>query len=412
MGNTDVIACPGCDLHQAVGPLAPGGAALCGRCGDRLHRRPRRDPQYALALVVTAVALFAVGNSFPLVVFELAGHSQSGLLVSGVIALYREGYWELAALVGFTTMVAPAAYLAGLFYVLLAQVRARRLPFLRQILRAVRGLTPWAMMEVYSLGILVAVVKLGDYGALVPGIALAAFLCLALLVVAINRDIDEAALWRLAAAAGDGGNAAALGSGVLWSCAVCGLLMRPLAGGAGARGDCPRCGSAVAPRKPDSLSRTWALLLAGFVLYIPANLLPVMTIVSFGQQQTSTILGGVIELAQAGMWPIAGIVFLASIAIPVLKLVSLTLIAASVHWRWSWRPAERTRLYRIVEGIGRWSMIDVFMVSILVALVNLGVLAQVEPDLGAAFFCAVVIITMFAASSFDPRLIWDDLEQE
>ena len=110
------------------------------------------------------------------------------------------------------------------------------------------------------------------------------------------------------------------------------------------------------------------------------------------------------------MWPIAGIVFLASIAIPVLKLVSLTFVAATVQWRWLGRPAERTRLYRIVEGIGRWSMIDIFVISILAALIQLNRIATIQPSLGALCFASVVILTMFAAASFDPRLIWDRME--
>ncbi len=119
-----------------------------------------------------------------------------------------------------------------------------------------------------------------------------------------------------------------------------------------------------------------------------------------------------IELAQGGDWPIAGVVLIASIAIPMLRLLSLTFVAASVQWRWRWRPADRTRLYRIVEGIGRWSMIDVFVISILVALIKLEKVATVEPSLGALCFAAVVILTIFAAKSFDPRLMWDRLESE
>jgi paraquat-inducible protein A len=160
-------------------------------------------------------------------------------------------------------------------------------------------------------------------------------------------------------------------------------------------------------RKPESLTRTWALLLAAALLYIPANLLPVMTVVYFGAGEPSTIISGVLELGAAGMWPLAALVFFASILVPVLKLIGLTYLLLSIQFGWLTRLRDRTRLFRIIEQIGRWSMIDVFMIGILSALVNLGSIATIVPGLGAVCFCAVVIITMFASLSFDPRLMWD-----
>jgi len=148
------------------------------------------------------------------------------------------------------------------------------------------------------------------------------------------------------------------------------------------------------------------------VFYLPANIYPVMAVTSLGQTQADTILSGVLFLLHHGMWPLAIIVFTASIFVPLLKLLILLFLLLSVHFRSSWRPCERTRMYRITEAIGRWSMTDVYVVTILVALVRLGNLASIEAEAGAVFFCAVVILTMLAAMSFDPRLIWDTLEQD
>lgn len=187
-------------------------------------------------------------------------------------------------------------------------------------------------------------------------------------------------------------------------CHVCGTLEQV------DRGHCPRCLSALHLRKPDSLNRSWALLIAATILYIPANLLPMMTVVSLGQGAPSTIMEGVILLLHEGMWPIALVVFLASIFIPVLKLVVLAGLFISVQRCSAWQPAQRTRLYRMTHFIGRWSMVDVFVVAILAALVQLGDLVQIHGNAGATVFSAVVILTMLAAESFDPRLIWDDLE--
>jgi paraquat-inducible protein A len=198
----------------------------------------------------------------------------------------------------------------------------------------------------------------------------------------------------------------------LISCHACHQLSRMPAVLTHGDAICPRCEAPLHLRKPNSISRTWALLIAAYILYIPANLLPVMTVISFGKGEADTILSGVKELIHAGMLPIALLVFFASITVPVLKLLSLTYLLLSVQYQSQWRPRERTKLYRITEVVGRWSMIDIFMISILIALVKLDAVATIEPGPGAISFASVVILTMFAAMSFDPRLIWDSIEEK
>jgi len=193
-------------------------------------------------------------------------------------------------------------------------------------------------------------------------------------------------------------------------CHSCHLTVRAARVPPGSHAHCPRCGSALHLRKPDSLARTWALMLTAYILYIPANVLPVMSVVMSGRGEPDTILSGVIALIEGGMWPLAAVVFFASIAVPVLKLLALTFLLISVQTKSDWQPRQRTTLYRLTEGVGRWSMIDVFVISILVALVKLGSLATIEAGAGAFAFSGVVVVTMFAAMSFDPRLIWDALE--
>lgn len=175
---------------------------------------------------------------------------------------------------------------------------------------------------------------------------------------------------------------------------------------------CPRCHATIHRRKTDSLMRTTAYLIAAAICYVPANLYPIMTVRSLGNEQSDTILSGVLYLLFHGMWPLALIVFVASVVVPTLKLVALTSLVISVRRRSQWRPRDRTMIYRIVEVVGRWSMVDVYVVAILVALVHLGSLASVEAELGAVFFGAVVVLTIFAAESFDPRLIWDQIEEK
>jgi len=190
------------------------------------------------------------------------------------------------------------------------------------------------------------------------------------------------------------------------SCHACGLLSRlPDVHAHGAR--CPRCGEALHARKPNSLERTWALWVAAAICFVPANAFPIMTVTSLGKAQSDTILSGVIYLLHHGMWPLALVVFVASLFVPLMKLAILLFLLLSVHRASRWRPVERTRLYRLTEAIGRWSMVDIYVVTILVALVKLGNLATIEARTGAVFFGGVVVLTMLAAESFDPRLIWD-----
>lgn len=175
---------------------------------------------------------------------------------------------------------------------------------------------------------------------------------------------------------------------------------------------CTRCGAQVHPRRPDSMKRTWALLVTAAILYIPANMLPIMTASSLGQGDPSTIMSGVIQLMQHGMYPIAIVVFVASILVPTFKLIGLGLLLFSVQRRQPLSAQQRIIMYRFIEFIGRWSMLDIFVIAILVAVVNFGRIASVEANLGAVAFASVVILTMLAAVTFDPRLIWDNTESD
>jgi paraquat-inducible protein A len=170
---------------------------------------------------------------------------------------------------------------------------------------------------------------------------------------------------------------------------------------------CRRCGAALHLRKPNSIARTWAFLIAAYILYVPANTLPMMRTGSLFGAQVDTIMSGVVYLWHSESWHIALVVFIASIVVPLAKMFSLTYLLISVQLGWTHRPMERTRLYRVLEFIGPWSMLDVYVVMILVALVQLRAIATIQPGPAAAAFGAVVVLTMFAAMAFDPRLLWE-----
>ncbi|WP_444946046.1 paraquat-inducible protein A [Microbulbifer sp. VTAC004] len=191
----------------------------------------------------------------------------------------------------------------------------------------------------------------------------------------------------------------------LTSCLSCHqLIILPIAGG---HCRCPRCGGRVHRRILGSLMLTWALTITGALLLLPANILPIMTVVYLGAGDPTTIISGVMQLYNSGMWGIALIVFVASIAVPVMKLLGLALLLVQMQLRLTFVPSQAMKIYRVVAGIGRWSLLDLFMISILVALVDMGFIAQVVAGPGSTAFASVVIVTMLAARSFDPRLIWD-----
>ncbi|HEX6361518.1 MAG TPA: paraquat-inducible protein A [Albitalea sp.] len=195
----------------------------------------------------------------------------------------------------------------------------------------------------------------------------------------------------------------------LLACECCGLVSRPAAPCDGpVLCRCPRCGHPLHRRNPRSLQNTWAYLAAAAMLYVPANTLPIMSTTNFFRRDTYTIVAGIEELWTEASWLLAIIVFTASIAVPLLKIGALALLAWSVRHAPAWRRSERARLYRIVDAVGHWSMLDVYVVVLLSGVVHFGRIASVQPEPGLLAFAAVVMLTMLASRSFDPRLIWED----
>ena len=403
--------CRDCGQFQTVPVLSAGATARCLRCNAVL-RRAHIDPLgRSLALHLAALALLGIACLMSLMTVSTAGMNLSADLFSGPHGLGRHGLWQLAAVVLFTTAVAPFLRLAGMAYVLLGLGLRRPPRHLRRVFAWLEHLRPWSMVEVYLLGVFVAYVKLVDMVHIEIGTALYALAALMLATVVADAVLDRQAVWEEMEARGlpvaavehaalptDRPVVGAVG------CETCGLACLPVAD-AGPR--CPRCGSHLHARKPDSIARTWALVIASLVLYVPANVYPVLTVVQLGAGAPSTIVGGVEELLSSGMYPLAALVFFASVVVPMLKLVGLVTMLVATQAGWAGRLRDRTALFRFVRAIGRWSMIDVFMISILVALVQFGAVVTIAPGFGAVAFAAVVILTMFAAEAFDPRLMWD-----
>ena len=176
--------------------------------------------------------------------------------------------------------------------------------------------------------------------------------------------------------------------------------------------ECPRCGADVHYRKHDSINRAWAFLIAAFVMYIPANTEPMMRTTSLGNTSADTIMGGVMYFLSHGEWPLALVIFAASIMLPLLKMIALAYIFIMAQSRSTARRMEQTNLYKLAEILGKWSMLDIFVVGLMAGLVQLGSLTTIEPGPACIAFAAVVILTMIAEMVFDPKLIWDQMEEK
>ncbi|MFY0990207.1 PqiA/YebS family transporter subunit [Halomonas sp. C05BenzN] len=401
-------ACHECDWLVALPPLRPGEKADCPRCGHTLVKRHYRPAQRSMALALAALLALAMAVSFPFVSFTVGGIGNRIELSQTATTLIGFHQPVVAIAVILTIIVLPAVYLLGVIWLQLGLLRDAALPASRSIARSLAHLNPWMMADVFIIGALVSLIKVAGMAQVELGMSFWAFCVFALLLLVTTQSIDSDWMWfslagepRAPEGARTGEPAAPQG---LAGCATCGLVNRLEDSG---RSHCRRCGERLHARLPHSLQRTWALIAAAAVMYIPANLYPIMTTTSLGQSSPSTIIGGVVELIQMGSWPVAGVIFVASVIVPVGKLVALAWLCLVVERSDELNANTRTRLYRLTEFIGRWSMVDVFVVAILVALIRAGSLMSITPGPAALAFGSVVVITMLAAMTFDPRLIWD-----
>jgi len=405
--------CHGCGRFQIVPAMAANMGSDCERCGTRL-RSTRADPTgHCLALTFASLVLFAILWLSMLMKVSTAGIVHETTILSGPAELVRHGLWPLAIAVSFTTAFAPLIKFAGTLYVLVGLRMRTPPPNLRGVFIIARRMGTWAMLEVLLLGVFVAFTKLGDLVTIELGPAVYALAVLTVVIVWAELSLDPQAVWEEIERRGQTHAPMPPVAPLEYrpgaaGCEECKLVCVP----AEHDGRCPRCGARVHERKPDSLNRTLALVIAGAVLYVPANVYPVLTVIQLGSGEPSTIMGGVEELVSSKMYPLALLVFFASVLVPLFKLIGLVgMISATALTGTAERAGvllrQRTRLYFIVAWIGRWSMVDIFMESLLGALVQFGRAVTIDPGMGALAFCAVVIVTIFAAEAFDPRLMWD-----
>jgi paraquat-inducible protein A len=415
-----MLACPECDLLHQVSGAPAGTVQVCARCGAELGHGGPADLDKELALTVTALVLFVLAQAFPLLSLDLHGTAREASIAGCVRILSALGWPWLSAILLTTVVLGPLIYLAGMAVVLAQAARRRPRPWTARLFRVLEEFRRWDMVEVFVLGILVSYAKLARMAAVHPGLALFALGGFVLAEDLALSRLDSRAVWEAVGPGGgpDPGRASGVAGGPpgaragisarqadLQACLTCGLVLdlaHP--------GPCPRCHAVLHSRRPDSAGRAWALLATSAILYLPANLLPVTQVLSLGRPHEDTILGGVDYFLRTGSWPLAVVIFVASVLVPLGKFVVLSFLLLSVRFRSRWRPRLRTGLYRLTENVGKWSMVDIFAITLMVAMLPAGGLASVVPRPGAMAFALMVAATILAVRCYDPRLVWDALE--
>ena len=396
-----LIACPHCDtLHVR---LEPGvrGRADCRCCGAVLYRRGWLSLDQWVALGWACLAVFAIAQWFPIVRLSVQGLDLSLTYWQALRLCWDRGYYGVTIMTGLAGFWLPLLQIALTLWVMQA-IAARRLPpDLGPTLRLLGRLAPWSMATVLILAILVSVVKIAGLARLQVEPGMLGFLALCFLLTGLGRW-DARALWRQAEDAGLVPVSGVQGRGRV--CDACGCVQA-----AQVSGLCLRCGAAMGHARHGSATQVWALLLAGAVFYIPANVLPIMVVRTVMCRSEHTILGGVIELWRYGSWDLAIIVFVASVLVPVTKLLALAFLLLRDRPLDARIQRQRTRLYAAVEFVGQWSMLDVFVVVLMAAMANFPGLSRISVGPAALNFGAVVVLTMAAAMRYDPRRGWDAL---
>ncbi len=398
----DWLICHNCGEFQTIVALSPDHSLVCYNCNSLLHSGHGKWLNTATAVVVASLILFFISNFFPFLTLEVGGQAQTATILDGVGALIERNQWLLAGLVFTTIFLFPLFEIAAYLYLLIPYSMNKRLPGQHHVLRMMIRAQDWSMLEIFMLSVVVTSVKLTDMAELYlePG-AYAFFVLVGMLMLAYAK-LDRRKLW---AWMNTNNYYHTVENEYAYDCHICQALVGESI--VDEYKSCPRCESELHRRIPQSMQKTFALILAATILYIPANLLPMMTYTSLGVTESDTIFSGVIELIAADLWWIATVVFIASIVVPIAKLVIMYYLLWAVHAKIRIGARHRAALYRISEIIGRWSMVDVFVVTLLVALVQFGFIYTVEPGSAIIAFGAVVVLTMIAVETFDPRLLWD-----
>ena len=419
--ETSYAACPGCDLLVEVTPVDLSHKVICNRCGTTIARSTKNSIERVIAISSAGLLLFIPAMFLPLMTLTTIGIKVSGNVFETTRHFFVEGYFLVAVIALLSAVIFPLVKLLCAFLVAFQINRSPQTPWLKPVFKFLSHIDEWGMVEVYLIGILVSLIKIYGMASISFGMGFICFILLVFLSIANTSAIDKALFWNRIARQDNSrlkriieettgrlrpGSSAPLTAKDcgLTRCHDCGLLEIPT------MDVCPRCNSSLHQRKTNSIQRTWALLLAAIIFVIPANALPIMEVKFLGVPDRSTIMDGIIYFFKHGSYGIGLIIFLASIIVPLFKIVGLSIILFSIHFNKCSYLKQKTRMFRFIEFIGRWSMLDIFVIAVMTVLVDFDFLTSIHTAPGATFFCIVVISTMLAAIVFDPRLLWDTCE--
>lgn len=373
MSNTHSILCHECHYKVTLPTLSHKQAAMCPRCGLQLTVYHNNASQRIIALATTSLIFLFASLPFEFLSFSVNGQTQSIDIMGSLWILVEKDYGLLALIQAVAMLILPAFVLISLLYLLVPLGLGLHQKHEQWLLKALFKLLPWTMAEIFLIGVLVSLIKIMSMADIGIGLSFYAYLLFTLFMTITLLYVDKYQLQQL----------------------LIGNIEDEY----------------IAIDRNRSIQTTWAWLFTSALLYIPANILPIMHTSVLGSDDPSTILGGVIILWKMGSYPIAVIIFIASVLIPVAKIIILCWLNYSVQTNQQYAFRERMFWYRFTEFVGRWSMIDVFVVAVLVSLIQLGNVMNILPGHAALAFCGVVISTMLAAMSFDSRLIWYEAEK-
>ncbi|HEY1582412.1 MAG TPA: paraquat-inducible protein A [Chthoniobacterales bacterium] len=399
-----MIACPDCGLLEELPVLSEGATAECNLCGGDLERTRGRSITAGLACALATFFLLFPGNILLLMSVRIFGMHNQSRLSTGVFALWDHGWILLAAMTGAFAVFLPFVRF-GLLSAVLGAVRLGYRPrWLGPAFRWALWLDTWAMPDVYLLAGFVGYYRLSHAGPMSVALHAGAycFLAAGFLAMLSRASTDRRTVWRAVAP-----EAEVAADEEALSCTTCDLIQPIDCEGR----DCPRCGARLRMRKPHSVARATALTIAAFVLFFPANILPMNTTVQMGSTVNYTIFQGVRELFKAGLWPLGVIIFCTSIGIPAVKIFGMGWLLWSVRRRSTAHLGLKTKLHRFINEVGRWSNVDPFTITVFVPLMTFGAFASSKAGWGSTAFIAVVVLTLLATMSFDSRLLWDAAEK-
>lgn len=393
------IACSHCGTLEELPQLTSAEVAICPVCDRRLERTNGRSITAALACAIGTLVLLFPANFLPLMSVSMLGMTRQSYLGSGVVFLWNHHWVIIAVLVAAFAVIAPFVRF-GLLSTVLAMVHLGRRPrWLGRLFRWSVRLDRWAMADVYLIG---CIVGYGRLQAVLPVAIDAGGICLiiaALLCMLSRATLDARTVWRAIYPETALPNAGVATIG----CEVCELVLPSTSEGS----RCPRCAVRLRARKPDAFARTLALVIAGYALLIPANIYPMSTNTHLGVQVRYRIIDGIEDLFHAHLYPLGVLIFCTSIAIPLLKLLGLTWFLVSTRQRSARHLVLKTRLCQFIDQIGRWANVDVFTIAVFTPLLQFPGIVTSGASVGAPAFILVVVFTMAASRTFDPRLMWD-----